>query len=453
MKNKLILPLLFLGLVLACGWGYSQYQQKRQWEINAENQYQRAFQELNGHVSNMETAMSKALVAASFPQTIRLLTTIWREGNSCQEQLGQLPLTSVDLSKTKTLLAQVCTYSFNAAQNKLLKGETATQSDWETLNKLRDQTRLISRHLLDLRQQFYTSRASWLEVDRMGTLGAAGLASKSLNNNKVTKAFLMLEDGLRRVPDMHFEGNNLDFTPKPSGLTGKNVSIKEAMAIAQKFLGPEYKNGQATYDQLIKGGFPSYMIIERDPKSPARERRLSISVKGGHVAWMLGNRGVASPKLNFSQAQTKAKDFLDRNGYPGMECVGQERFANIATFTFVPLRKNVRYYPELIKTQVAQDNGEILGFDAIAYLTFNEPDKRESIRPQQTENKIRKLLSPNLKVEKIQLAQVLDEMYNKVPCYEVRGTQGKDHYLLYYNANTGNEEKIRRVDRNGTEIQ
>ena len=172
MKNKFIIPLLLLVLVITGGWGYSQYQARRQWEINAENQYQRAFEELTGHVTNMETSMSKTLVAGSFPQSIRLLTDTWRESNSSQEDLGQLPLTSMDLNRTKMLLAKTSAFCFNSAQNKLLKGARVDNQEWNTLKSLRDQTQIILRHLTALRQQFYTSRAQWLEVDRLGPLGA-----------------------------------------------------------------------------------------------------------------------------------------------------------------------------------------------------------------------------------------------------------------------------------------
>ena len=123
-RNKLVIPILTLALIVACGWGYSQYQTRRQYEINAENQYQRAFAELTNHVGNMETAMSKALVAGSFPQSIGLLTGAWREANSCQTDLGQLPVTSLDLSRCKMLFAETSAFCFNSAQNKLLKGTT-----------------------------------------------------------------------------------------------------------------------------------------------------------------------------------------------------------------------------------------------------------------------------------------------------------------------------------------
>ncbi len=452
MKNKLIIPLLLLALVVTAGWGYSQYQTKRQWEVNAENQYQQSFEELIRHVSNMETSMSKALVAGSFPQSIRLLTDCWRESNSSQENLGQLPLTSVDLSRTKMLLAKVSTFCFNTAQNGLVSGDQPDSKEWSALQNLRDQTQIILKHVSSLREQFYSSRARWLEVDRLGPIGASGLASNSLNNNKVTKAFLMLEDGLRRVPDIQFEGNNLGFVPKATGLTGKNVSSREAVAIARRFLGPNYKNATIKYDRLIHGGFPSYMVTATDPRRKNQETRLSISVKGGHVAWMLANRSVVRPRINLIQAREKGKAFLDRNGYSNMEPVSDESFANIATITFVPRRNKILHYPEMIKLQVAQDNGEILGMDAIALVTFNNPKAPAFSNPKINEGNIRKLLNPNLEMKKIQLAQVLDEMYNKVLCYEVDGTLQKDRYLIYYNANTGREEKIRKVDARGNEV-
>lgn len=452
MRNKFVIPVLFLALVAVTGWGYSQFQMRRQWEISAENQYQRSYEELTAHVNNMETAMSKALVASSYPQSISLLTSIWREANSSQENLGQLPLTSLELNRTKTHLAKVSTFSYNAVQNRLLKGGRGTETEWKNLSGLRDQTRVVSKHLLNLRQQFFTNRTRWLEVDRLGTLGAAGAAA-SLNSNQVTKAFLMLEDGLRRVPDVQFQGNNLDFVPKPTGLSGNNITARDAVEVARKFLGAENKTANLQYERLIKGNFPSYMIRATGPRNTNQDRRLSVSVKGGHVAWMLGNRPVAKSSLSLTQAEDRAKAFLSRNGYTNMRGVGREHFSNIATISFVPVRDGVLYYPELVKVQVAQDNGEILGFDSTAYLTFHDSRETQPGSAKITEAQIRKMINPHLRTERVQLAQVLDEMYNKVLCYEVQGTQGPDRYLIYYNATSGKEEKIRRIDANGNEVQ
>ncbi|HEY8463859.1 MAG TPA: germination protein YpeB [Bacillota bacterium] len=452
MRHRVIIPVLFAALVGVGVWGYSQYQTKRQWEISAENQYQRAFEELATNVNNLEADMSKSLVAASFPQTIQLLTNIWRAANSCQEDLGQLPLTSMELAETKNLLANVSAFCFNTTQEKLVKGQKLGDSEWNRLKAFRNRAKVLAQHLGDMQQDFFNSRARWLEVDRTGrAMGATGMA-ENFNNNKVTKSFLMLEDGLKRVPDMEYEGNNLDFTPKPTGLVGKNVSIKEAEEICRRFLATHHPNTKVKYERTIRGGFPSYMIKATTAKGPIKELRCSVSVKGGHVAWVLGDRPVASAKLSLDQCAKTAADFLNQKGYPGMQVVAKESFENIATLTCAPKRNNVLYYPELVKVQVAQDNGDILGCDFVPYLTFNDPTRKNPSPPARSPEQIRQGLNKYLKLKRIQMAEVLDEMYNKVLCYEVEGTQGNDRFLIYYNANTGKEEKIRRIDQDGNEI-
>ena len=450
MKNKLIIPILSLALICTVGWGYSQYQAKRQWEISAENQYQRAFEDLTGHVNNLETQLTKSLVAASIPQFIQLMTDSWREANACQEEIGQLPLTSLDLSRTKNLLASAGAFCLNTAQNQLTKGKDQINTQWETIKKFRDQCRTVTENLQEMREKFYNENAQWLEVDRLGTLSAVAPA---LNENKVTKAFLMLEDGLRRVPDIEFEGNNIDFVPKPTGLIGGNITSKEAVNKCKQFLGSDYDNARLKYERKINGDLPSYLITAEDPNKKNDKCQLSVSVKGGHLVWMLTDRDVPEKKLSLDQCETKAGSYLQEVGYPQMKAVAREEVDNIAILSMVPVRNEVLHYPELVKCQVAQDNGEVLGVDAVSYLTFNDPKVPQPQPSRFTEEQIRKNCNPNLKIERIQRAEVLDEMYNRVPCYEVEGTQGSDRFLIYYNANTGEEEKIRRVDENGNEIQ
>ena len=114
-----------------------------------------------------------------------------------------------------------------------------------------------------------------VEVDRLGTLGASGMAT-DMNTNKVTKAFLMLEDGLKRVPDVQFQGNNLDFVPKPSGITGKNISAQDAVGITRRFVAPEMKSPSVNYERLIEGSIPSYMCLCTDQQRSGEERRVGI---------------------------------------------------------------------------------------------------------------------------------------------------------------------------------
>jgi spore germination protein len=451
MRPAIIISVLILGLIVVTTWGYTQYQEKRNWEINAENQYQLAFTSLATNANSMEADLSKALVSASFVQNIRLLTNIWRQANTCQENLGQLPLTSLELSNTKNLLAGVGAYCLNTAQKKLIQGSRVDRNEWDKLLVLRNRIRVMVSHVGEMQRKFFDSRSRWLEVDRLNSPKMAG-APPDINRNQMAKSFLMLENGLKRVPDITYEGNNLNFTPRPVGLTGKRISSKTAVALTRRFLQPDYPDARVRYERKIGGDFQSFMCRVTFPRRPAEELRCSVSVKGGHVAWLLGNRRVDRATWGLERCAVKAKAFLEQKGYLDMQVVARDSYANVATLTCAPRRNGVLYYPELVKVQVAQDNGAILGCDFIAYLTFHDPDRMAAVQPVFSTRQIVRKLNPNFKSGRIRRAEVLDEMFNKVLCYEVNGRQGNDRYQIYYNAVNGREEKIRRVDRNGNEM-
>ncbi len=450
-NKKLVVSLFVIGLGIALVWGITQYQARQQWEINAENQYQRAFADLATHMDHMEAGLTKLLVSGSFLNSIRMMSDIWREANLAQTSLGQLPLTSLDLSRTKMLIAKVNSYCFKTIQNRLLKGQKLNEGEWKNFKKFQAQVRVAANHLMDSQKKFLSSQTKWLDVDRIGAMANTGLATADLQNNEVAKSFIMLEDGLKRIPDVNVAGDPLNYVPKPTGLIGKKINIQTAKKIARQFLDVSTKNKEVKYERKINGGFPSYMLLITDKMNSKNDQRLSISRKGGHVVWILGNRLVRESKLSLEKAKTKAMALLKQNGYPQMKLVATEKAYNITTFTFVPIRKNICYYTEMIKVQVAMDNGQIWGFDASSYLTFFN-NKATPSKPKLSREQIRKNINDHFKVKRIRLAEVIDEMYNKVLCYEVEGTMEKDRFLIYYNANNGREEKIRQIDRYGNEV-
>jgi len=320
------------------------------------------------------------------------------------------------------------------------------------LKKFQAQAALMASKMNSLRQDFFDDPNKWLKVDQMTALSATGMANRQINTNKVTKSFIMLEDGLRRAPDIQFEGNNLNFVPKATGLVGVRINQSEAVNIARKFLAPQTRDVTVVYERVIGGSLPSYMVRANQNRNKAINWRFSISQKGGHVMWMLNNRQASRSTLNLSQAQARAAIFLNQNGYLGMRCIARESYGNVVTLSFCPMRYNILRYPELVKVQIARDNGEVIGFDATAFLTFYNPNEPKQVTPVISEARVRKLINPHVQLNRIQEAQVLDAMYNKVLCYEVDGVQAGNRYLIYYNASNGREEKIRQIDSNGNEI-
>ncbi len=72
-------------------------------------------------------------------------------------------------------------------------------------------------------------------------------------------------------------------------------------------------------------------------------------------------------KISLNEASNRAVAFLKKNGYEtkGLEIDESAQYNNIGVFSFIPVEKNVRIYPEAIRMKVALDDGEVVGFPRV----------------------------------------------------------------------------------------
>lgn len=457
MRRRWTTPVLSVALLAALVWGYNQYQVRRGYELATENQYNRAFAELSTSVDGLNSQLSKAMVSNSPPVLMRFFSDIWRQAYTAQAALGQLPLGSVDLSRTKNFVAKAAAFTYGLAIKRDLRQKPLTEKEWTTLRDLQKTASYVSDRLATLQDRMIRGDDRWLDVDRHDTKAAVG--GQDLQTNNVTKSFMMLEDGMKRLPDPDFEGNMLNFKQTPMGLTGSSITVQQGREIARRFV-PNGQRMRVTYEGRNRGDFPLYVYS----LSPAATRtkgqraedsapiRVGVSVKGGHVVWMLRERPVTVARLNLNQAQKRAAAFLAAKGFDKTTTVARQSFENVATFSQAHVDSGYVVYPELFKVQVAQDNGEILAMEAAPYLTFHQPNKKIA-QPKLNEAQARKKLNPHLKVASMRKAVILNDRYEKVPCWEATGTAGGQRFRVYLSALNGMEEKIMRIDGQGTEME
>ena len=454
-RLRFLVPVLAIALLASVAWGYTQYRARRAWEVRAENQYNRSFSELALHVAGLETQLAKAAVANSPKQQARLFTEAWRQAYHAQEDIGQLPLASVELARTKDFLSKVQSFSFGML-SEVGQGKAMSDEKWKTLQGLHRQARYLSGELFALQERILEGAERWLSVDRVNMGAMTADLSQRLETNKVTKSFMMMEDGLRRLPEPEIEGTPAGFQPEPKGLTGPRVAMEEARKIALRFLERDGGEYQADYDGEIKGKFPLYLFnLKREGGERGRgaeAARLAVSVKGGHVAWMLRERMVPARELSLEEAAEKAREFLRKREYPEMVPISIEEFRNAAIISLARKNGETIIQPETIKVQVALDNGEILGMEAIPYLTFRDPE-RKLPSPRLTPAEARKKLHPRLRVEGVKRVVILNDRFQETLCYECDAYLDKERFLIYINALTGEEENIKRVDRRGVELE
>ena len=113
---------------------------------------------------------------------------------------------------------------------------------------------------------------------------------------------------------------------------------------------------------------------------------------------------------------------------------------NIATINFAYHQGDVTIYPDLIKVQVAMDSGDIVGFEAQGYHFSHT--LRTIPSPKISQEEARKSLNERLNIINSGMAIIPTDVKTEVLVYEFKGQVDGKEFIVYINAETGNEEDI-----------
>lgn len=438
------------ALILTGFFAYNTYTEKKQYQTFLQNNYQRNFRELVTNVENIRLLLDKVEVSASPNQSNLLMSQTWMQSYSAAENLGQLPITHVALSKTEKYLNQVADYSYSLsrqnAQNKLIDDK-----QMEQLDKLRDYSGYLLELLHGMEEDVAQGNIRFGEVRKQGRL-----TLKKASKSAVEVKFGNLEDKFNDYPTLIYDGPFSDTVVEgnPKGELGEAVNLEKAKEVARKFVGAD-KAGKIVETTSGKGRIQTYGL-EVIPKDGDRSKSVNIDItkKGGHPVWMLDPRVIPEEKLTEKQAGDIAQKFLKEQGFGNLAETYYLKNDNTSTITFIGVTDNgTLVYPDLMKVKVALDNGDVVGFDAQQYLMSHR--KRDIPKPKLAEADARKKVSQKLKVERVKLAIIPMPGNKEQLCYEFKGKYKDNDYFVYINADNGNEENILRIikDEGGTLTQ
>jgi len=445
-----VMVVLAAALILTGFFAYNTYTEKKQYQTFLQNNYQRSFRELVTNVENIKLLLEKAEISASPQQSNGLMSNTWMQAYSAAENLGQLPITHVALSKTEKYLNQVSDYSYSLsrinAQNK-----PVSDKDMEQVVTLKDYAGTLLKELHAMESDMNSGKIKFGEIRKKGRL-----VLRRASKDAVEVSFGNLESKFSEYPTLIYDGPFSDHVVegKPKGLGEKDINLDQAKEAARKFLG-EDKIGRITETSSGKGRIHTFGL-EVGAKDNDKSKAISIDItkKGGHVLWMLDPRSIPEKKLTDEQASEKARKFLKDQGFGDLTDTYFLKNDNTTTITFISITKEgILVYPDLIKVKVALDNGEIVGFDSYAYLMAH--NKREITKPKITEADARKKVSKKLEIERIKLAIIPVPGNKEQLCYEFKGKYKENDYFVYINAENGSEENILRIikDEDGTLTQ
>ncbi len=436
---SVLFPLLLVGLIGTGIWGYREHQEKNAILIKAENQYQRAFHDLNDHMDKLQSEMGKVLALNSQKQLAESMNNIWRLAFAAQEDIGQLPLSLMPFDKAEKFLGNIGSFAHQVGVRDL-KEKPLTDQEWKNMRTLYTRANEIQRDLSKLQEKVLNEQLRWMDVE-------LALASE---DKKMDNAII---DGFQQVNKMVEQYPEVDLGPNISNmevhkrekfrhLTGKDISLEEAkQKVADTFGVQSTKKMKATLNG--KGG--DYQTISVTYPKAEGEVYTDLTKKGGHLVFMIYDRPVKTAKLNLTQAEEKARHFLEKIGYKDMVTISYDEVGQMFVFNFVHQHDDIYFYPEKVAVKVARDNGEIVALQADEYL-FNKITPVVK-KPNLTEEEARKKVSSKLSVQKVNLAYIYGHTGKPVLCYEFLGTLDKEQYRVFINAVDGGEEKVEKIKK------
>ena len=418
-------------------WGIYQYKHAANLRQELDNQYNRAFYEMVASVNNVETLLAKSLISSSTQKTAVTLQDAWRQATMAQTNLGQLPVSQPVLASTSKFLTQVGDISLSL-DNQNIRGKALSDDQYKTIENLYKYATTLNKSLKELQNDLGTGRLRWGELANKGTQ----LFSKTSANASMKK-IETINTTFQNYPTLIYDGPFSDHmtSAEAKGLTGSMLNSEQAKKKVIEFIGQDRVKDVADVGKSDSDPIKTYSY-DVTLKNAAKDQMINIGVtqKGGHVVWMLYNRNVTESKLNMDAAKKAGREFLKAKGFTNMEDTYYLTQDNVATINYACRQNNVTIYPDLIKLKVALDTGEIIGMEAKTYLS-NHTD-RKLPTPRISAEEARKKVSSRLQLRSSGLAMIPTNYKKELFCYEFKGKLNNNDYIIYINAETGEEEDI-----------
>lgn len=409
---------------------------KRQ-KQSTEDEYNKSLYEIVGYVRNVEVELAKLQLTNTPRLTTTTLANIWKQANLAKENLEALPIEQNTMAGASKYLTQVSDYSYSLLKQ-VSSGDKITQEEYTQIAKIHEESSELSDVMENIYTDLNTGRIRWDEIREVGNreLADKDISETVSNVEKIGKTFQDYE-GL--IYDGAFSDHMLSEEPKGTG--EEEVSAAQAEARLHEIFTDKGEDRIESLERKedSEGRIELYQF---DVKLKDEEsiKHISMTKKGGKIYLMLSDRKVKEANLEMAEAKQKGLEFLKKIGIENVKDTYYLTTENMAIINYAAVQDDVMLYPDLIKVKVALDDGEICSVESQGYL-FNH-QKRENLKPKISMEKAKQALNTNIQVQTEKLAVIPTDSRSEVLTYEFKGKIEEREFLIYINAQTGEEEKI-----------
>jgi germination protein YpeB len=414
---------------------YAVYLRMQQLDLKQtlRNQYDRSMYGLVEYVDNVETLLAKAQISSTPEHGAKTLTEVWREANLAQNSLSQIPVTHTSLENASKYLTQVSDYSY-AVSRKTIENESLSEEDLSNLKKLHDNCVVLKDTLRQLVSELANNSITWDELTKQQSNAVFAQEVSNLSQDSFGK----IEEDLQEYEGLIYDGAYSEHIDKaePKNLGTEVFDEAKAKEKIYEFV-DKNKIKDIKYNGLIEGTIKTHSF---DVMTDEKNIDIEITEKGGKVLFMNSNRNVDEEKLSIEDANAKALEFLNSHGLESMKESYYMKEGGMLTINYAYSQNGVVCYPDLVKVKVALDNGEIMGMESRGYLSWHTV--RDIPKPKISMEVAKAKINKKLEINSEGLAIIPTDWQTELLTYEFKGKVEDKEFLVYINAETGEEEKI-----------
>ena len=446
-KNRLtdrhmytIVSLTLVGVLL---WGFYQNRRATDYAMQLNNQYNRMFFDLTDNMNNVESLLAKSLICSSPLKTSETLQKAWGQANLAQLNIIQLPVSQQYLDNTSKFLTQVgdLAYTLNT---QTAKGNTITNEQYDTIKMLYDYSKQVNENVQTMQEALFSGRIKWNVIEKEGKK-FFGNVNQSLPQDTFAGINKTFED----YPTLIYDGPFSDHITQiePIALGSKELTPDEAKEVATKFFGQDKIATIEHTGTLEQDTIQTYIFAVTFNNGDKNQKGvIDITRKGGFPYWALTSRLVYEANLNMEEATEKGKRFLSDLGFNDLTDTYYTVNGNVATINYAAVQGEYTLYPDLVKLQIALDNGDILGIESKGYLFSHK--KRDIPAPSLSIEEAKANISDRVTVTDSGYAVIPTQYKTELFVYEFKGKLGDQDCLIYIGTVSGVEEEILLVINN-----
>ena len=434
-KNKKIIIwiilILLIGIIIVLG--YNLNKKNKESILANENLYNQSLYELIYYMDNVQNYLAKSTISNSATHGAETLTNLWREANLAQTYLSMLPMQAQELENTEKFLNQVSDYSYSLSR-KNIQGEKLSDEDLKNLEELHKYSMQINNVVNQISFDLNAGNMKWSDLTGEKNVNFAQQVSTDFNFADT------LEENLHQYSGLIYDGAYSEHivSVEKRGLKGDKISEEDAKKKAVEFVGENNIEEISSLGYSEKAAVPAYTFTIKNKNQ--ENITISISETGGSIVYMTSDRDVSVENLTYEQANEKGKEFLSQKGFENMRQTYYLKNEGVITINYAYQQDGVLMYPDLIKLKIALDNGQILGIETTGYL--NNHTQRDISKVKITKEQAKEKLNKNLNIQSEILAIIPTEWKTEKLCYEFKGKVEETEYLVYINAENGEEEQI-----------